>query len=132
MSRNKGSSDPTRIPDEHDSRHWDSVCINFLVLATLVLVGLFTLVGLSDEVLALAKLRNRVVLTGALAVIAYLACLWFGYRSIFAEASDRKRHNVRDVARLLIAEALAVAASAVFVVLVRFEEQSPEDVAAGE
>ena len=88
MSANKGSPKPQRIPDDLDPNHWETVSINYVTLATLALVGLFTLVGLSEEVLASPRLRGRFLVTGLLAIAAYLLCLWFAYRAIFSESID--------------------------------------------
>jgi hypothetical protein len=66
------------------------------------LVGLFTLVGLSDQALTSQRLRTRVIITEALAVSAYLICLEYAYRSIFAELAEQKKSGAKEISATFI------------------------------
>ena len=60
------------------------------------------MVGFADEVLTSSRFRIRVMITGVLAVAAYLSCLGYAYRAIFADQSGQKRSDQgsgRDIHR---------------------------------
>ena len=103
-------------PSNRDPDHWDTVCISFLTLATAVLVGLFTLFGLSDEALKAGRLRIYVLIVGMLALAAYFFWLAFARGALFADSAERKRSGARDVVHVFIAEATAVAVTATLIV----------------
>ena len=111
-------------PSSREPEHWDAVCISFLTLATAVLVGLFTLFGLGDEGLKAGRLRIYVLIAGLLALASYFFCLAFARGALFADSPERKRSGARGVVNVFIAEATAVAATAVLIVWSKLEPES--------
>ena len=117
-------------PSGRGPDHWDSVCIGFVTLATAILVGLFTLIGLGDEALVAGRFRYQVMVTGGLAIAAYFISLFYAYGAIFTEPVEQKKSSTQEVAGIFIAEAMAVAATAVFVVWAKLELTMPQTPAA--
>ena len=108
-------------PGNPELHRWDPVCISLITLATAVLVGLFTLVGVADEVLQSKRLQLQAMVTGALAITAYFACLAYGYSAIFTDSVTRKRSRSMEAAAIFTVEVMAVVATATFVVWAKLE-----------
>lgn len=108
-------------PGNPEPHRWDPVCISLITLATAVLVGLFTLVGVADEVLQSKRLQLQAMVTGALAITAYLVCLAYGYSAIFADSAVLKRSRSMETAAIFTVEVMAVVATATFVVWAKLE-----------
>lgn len=113
-------------PSNREPNHWDTVCISFLTLATAVLVGLFTLFGLGDEALKAGRLRIYVLIVGTLALVSYFFCLAFARGALFADSAERKRSGTRDVVNVFIAEAMAVAVTAMLIVWSKLEPEAAQ------
>ena len=108
-------------PGSLEFQRWDPVCISVITLATAVLVGLFTLVGVADEVLQSKRLQLQARVTGALAITAYFACLAYGCSAIFTDSAVLKRSRSMEAAAIFTVEVTAVVATATFVVWAKLE-----------
>jgi len=108
-------------PGNPELHRLDPVCISLITLATAVLVGLFTLFGVADEVVQSKRLQIQGMVTGALAIAAYFACLAYGYSAIFPDSAALKRSRSLEAAAIFVVEVMAVVATATFVVWAKLE-----------
>ena len=70
---------------EHENRHWDTVAIGIMTIATIVVVGLFGLLGFSTAEFSsgTASTVNAVkLLLAAFALPSYILCLGYGTDAI--------------------------------------------------
>ena len=66
---------------ERENRHWDTVAIGIMTIATIIVVGMFGLLGFSggESASGAARTVNAVkLLLAAFALPAYIFCLGFG------------------------------------------------------
>jgi len=71
--------------NDEESRHWDNVCIGLMTLETLVVVGMFGLLGFggaTKDALS-SEIRWVISLAAIGASLTYLLCIGSGIEAIF-------------------------------------------------
>ena len=79
-----------RAMSDEQKRHWDTVCIGMMTLATAVIAGIFGLLGLGNAARSNPPdLVGVVILFAAIvSVLLYLLCLMYGIEAILDTSSS--------------------------------------------
>ena len=86
---------------DEQKRHWDIVCIGMMTLATAVIAGMLGILGLGNiprnAPPDLAEVA--VLLSAAVAVLSYLACILFGTNALLdtSDSGDSKFATTRQL-----------------------------------
>ena len=124
------SSSYPRISDQ-ENRHWDTICLGIMTLATVIIVGMFGLLSLGASLTPETEpFRLAIAFPSITALFFYLWCLLLGIAAIRERSRDRQRKLSKcdNLFVVFFFTTIVVAMVAAFAIMLPFRgEAAPSD-----